>query len=295
MEMNASELKSKAKALGADLVGVASRQAWEQLPREQNPLSIMPSCQSVIVLGRKILRGAFRGVEEGTNFSSTYGHYGANWHEFTFFPRLSFNLALILEEEGYEAVPMSGGTPAGEPGQGVADKQGNVRLDIHFLAEAAGLGSMGKGGFFLSPEYGHRQRLALILTDMPLQGEQPLKLDFCQDCRACIEACPLGAYSENPDGSYSLDQGLCAVCKNGSQPGSPLSCEPCDRLAASCGRACLVALEDKIGEKFQHAFRKRAVWQRDIDGRASVVTLQQKAARVASAPGADGRQPGCCS
>lgn len=32
------------------------------------------------------------------------------------------------------------------------------------------------------------------------------------------------------------------------------------RYAAACGRACLVALENKIIGRYEHKFRKRSVW-----------------------------------
>jgi epoxyqueuosine reductase len=264
--MNASEVKKQARALGADLVGIAPHSRWADWPAEHNPRSIMPQCQSVIVLGRKILRGAFRGIEEGTNFGSTYGNFGRSWAEFTFLTRVIYNLACTLESSGAEAVPMSGGTPKG---------QQNVQLEVKALAQAAGLGSIGKGGFFLTPQYGHRQRLALLLTDLELPGDELCELNFCQDCQACVEACPLQAYSCQ-DGTITLNSNLCQQCQNGASSGGELSCEPLDRLAASCGRACLVALEDKIEERFLHKFRKRAVWQRDLLGHPTVLSANAK-------------------
>lgn len=275
--MNSKSLKIKARELGADLVGIAPRSRWADWPAQNNPLSIMPGCQSVIVVGRKILRGAFRGVEEGTNFSSTYGHYGFLWNEFTFLSRLIYNLAAAIESEGAEAVPLSGGTPKGEGSivgnSGIAS---NVRLDSKALAQQAGLGEIGKGGFFLTRKYGHRQRFGLILTDLELEGDEIETLGFCDDCDACIKACPLGAYSQGQNQTWQANSNICASCSNGKSQGPELSGEPLDRLAASCGRACLVALEDKIEEKFSSKFRKRAIWQRDIMGKATVLPMTEE-------------------
>lgn len=259
-KMNATELKSLAKQLGADLVGIAPRERWADLPPNQNPLSIMPQCQSVIVLGRKILRGAFRGVEEGTNFGSTYNMYGQSWMEFTFMPRVVIAITNEIESTGAEAVPMSGGTPAGE----------NVSINVNTMANLAGLGAVGKGGFFLTRQYGIRQRFAYILTDAVLDGDPIDTPDFCDDCDACIKACPLNAY--RPDNS--IDTKFCNACSNGRTGGSALSCAPLDRFAASCGRACIVATEDKIQEKFSSPFRKRAVWTRDFFGVPTVTPLE---------------------
>ncbi len=264
--MNAIELKTQARALGADLIGIAPRSRWADWPTATNPLSIMPQCQSVIVVGRKILRGSFRGIEEGTNFGSTYGHFGKTWGEFTFLSRVTYNLACFLESAGAEATPMTGGTPKGEQ---------NTQLEVKALAQAAGLGSIGKGGFFLTGQFGHRQRLGLLLTDLELEGDKTCELDFCLDCQACIDACPLQAYSCQ-NGKLNLNSNLCRQCQNGASASGELSSEPLDRLAAACGRACLVALENKITEKFQQKFRQRAIWQRDLLGHPSVIPTALK-------------------
>ncbi|MFA6929986.1 MAG: 4Fe-4S binding protein [Lentisphaeria bacterium] len=275
--MNTIELKTMARELGADLIGIAPRSRWADWPKQSNPLSIMPACQSVIVVGRKILRGTLRGVEEGTNFSSTYYIYGRSWNEFTFLSRLIYNLAAKIESTEAEAVPMSGGTPKGENTViGNAGIASNVCLNSKDLAHVAGLGSIGKGGFFLTKQYGHRQRFGLILTDLKLDGDNVIDLDFCKNCNACIKACPLQAYTLNNEQSYSLNSNICKTCANGACPGDELSGDPLDRLAASCGRACMVALEDKIEEKFHSKFRKRAVWQRDSLGKATLTPLAEE-------------------
>jgi epoxyqueuosine reductase len=275
--MNAAELKERARELGADLIGIAPYERWAELTPGKNPRSIMPQCKSVIVIGRKILRGAFRGVEEGTNFGSTYGHYGRDWHESVFFPRVTYALCNELESCGAEAMPLSGGMPGGENSvlgnEGVA---ANVRLDTNFFAHAAGLGSMGKGAFFLSSKYGHRQRFGLILTDLELAGDPLLELDLCRDCDACLQACPLQAMTRSESGDFVVNTKLCGLCDNGRQNSSGLRYAPLDRLAAACGRACLVALENKIEERFQTPFRKRAVWERDIHGQTTLKPLPAK-------------------
>jgi len=263
--MNVTELKEKARELGIDLLGVAPRSRWENLPASQNPLSIMPECQSVVVVARKILRGVFRSVEEGTSFNNTYGIYGRSWHEFEFLSRITFNLANVLEATGAEAIPMTGGTPAEDNGVK------NTVIDAKAMAHLAGLGSIGKGGFFLTPQYGLRQRIAFILTDAVLDGDPIQEVTLCDGCNACMEACPLNAYVNG-----KLNTKYCDVCQNGKQNGGVSSFEPLDRLAASCGRACLVATEDKIEEKFHSKFRKRAIWTRDIEGNPTVTPLSEE-------------------
>lgn len=258
--MDKDTLKEQARRAGADLVGVAPAGRWAGWPAPQNPATLQPRCRAVIVVGKRILRGAFRGVEEGTNFSSTYGHYGLLWMEKDFLSRAVYALAAALEAEGHEAMPLFGGAAPGAP----------MQLDAKALAQAAGLGSVGKGGFFLTREYGHRQRFALILTDAEFAGDPVAELDFCRDCDACLRACPLQALADRGEDHFALDTQRCAHCANGQAQGFPCAYESLDRLAASCGRACLVALENRVGNRFAAPFRRRSVWTRDVEGRCSV-------------------------
>jgi epoxyqueuosine reductase QueG len=255
-----------ARRAGADLVGVAPASRWADWPAARNPATLQPRCRSVIVVGRRVLRGALRGVEEGTSFNSTYNMFGAFWMELNFLTRTLHQVALLVEETGHEAVPLTGGTTPGAA----------VQLDSKALAHAAGLGSVGKAGFFLTREYGHRQRFGLILTDLDLDADPVVDLDFCKDCDACLQACPLQAMANRGTSVFALDTQLCARCANGRLTMGPESYESLDRLAASCGRACLVALEGKIDNRYAAPFRRRSVWTRDLDGVCTVHPLDPK-------------------
>jgi epoxyqueuosine reductase QueG len=264
--MKTSELKKLARQAGADLVGVAPASRWADWPAARNPATLQPRCRAVIVVGRRVLRGTLRGVEEGTCFGSTYNMFGAVWMEHHFLTRTLHQVATLVEETGHEAVPLTGGTTPGAA----------VQLDSKALAHAAGLGSVGKGGFFLTREYGHRQRFGLILTDLELEGDPVVDLDFCRDCDACLKACPLQAMTDRGEAMFGLDTRLCERCANGRLNMAPGSYESLDRLAASCGRACLVALEGKIGSRYAAPFRRRSVWTRDIDGVCTVHPLEHE-------------------
>ncbi len=265
--MNREAIREVAYAAGADLVGVAPEARWSAWPAVNNPKTLLPTCRSVIVLGRRVLRGSMRGVEEGTSFGSTYNMFGAHWMEHIFMPRTVHKVAQAIEASGHEAVPLQGG---GVPGAA-------VQLDGKALGHAAGLGEIGKGGFFLTRKYGHRQRLALILTDLELEGDELDEPGFCRDCNACLTACPLQALSQaGGQELFARDEELCRNCTNGKLQMDAISFNACDRLAASCGRACLVALEEKIENRFAAPFRKRSVWTRDLASNYTVTPLTSK-------------------
>ena len=272
--MTVSDLRKIAEECGADFLAVAPADRWQELPPEKNPRSILPDCQSVIVIGRRIARGAFRGVEEGTNFNSTYRMFGKNWLEDKFLLRMANEIVCAVEKQGYDAVPLDDAIVPGRQsdmtGHGFA---GNVAMECTYFAHLAGLGSMGKGGFFLTPEFGSRQRFKMILTDLVLDADLPvIDLDFCDNCSACLDACPLHAMSEEltEQGKFTRNNRLCLECKNGTCGDTYSREEKLDRLAAGCGRACLVALENKIANQFHQPFRKRAVWERDLYGKVSL-------------------------
>ncbi|HOX04761.1 MAG TPA: 4Fe-4S binding protein [Planctomycetota bacterium] len=261
--MNAQDVKAWAREFGADLVGIAPAARFAELPLERSPLAIFPECRSVLVVGRRILRGALRGVEEGTNFQSTYGLFGFRWLEDNFLAKTTYDLTCRIEAGGFEAVPLFGyceeGMPRGLPVAG-GKPAPNVIVDLDFAARAAGLGAVGRGGFLLTPEYGTRQRLALVLTDAELEAAAAFEGSVCDDCGSCAAACPFGAI-----GGSGVDYRVCGKCPNGATSGPGRGSRP-DRLAAACARACLVHLEGegKCRNAFTNCFRKREPWALDL-------------------------------
>lgn len=295
------ELLRTANEARADLMGVAGIERFASLPAEKSPLSIFPECRSVVVLGRRILRGALRGVEEGTNFSSTYGMFGFRWLEDNFLARTTYDVTCWIETQGFEAVPLFGYSADGMP-QGVPVTKGrpapNVIVDLDFAAQAAGLGEIGLGGFFITPRFGLRQRFALILTDAEIAPDPVRPKSICGDCGLCAKACPLGAIDlarktmAGVPGAQTavaaIDYDACRSCLNGATLGPGRGSRP-DRLAAACARACLVKLEQagKCGQKFQNAFRKRTPWALDRASRPMDTSEVAKAAELGCARNED--------
>jgi len=272
--MQSNDIKKYAKERGADLVGIASGERFKSLPADESPLSIFPECKSVIVLGRRILRGSMRGVEEGTNFSSTYGAFGYRWLEDNFLSRTTYEVTCFIEAQGCEGVPIFAYAEEGMPhGRPVAPGKPapNVIINADFAAQAAGLGEIGLGGFFITPEFGTRQRFAFVLTDATLEPDPVSAKKICADCGLCAAACPFGAIDIKnlktagvPPHTMqvaTVDYAACRACPNGAMLAAGRGERP-DRCAAACGRACLAKLEGsgKLKSKFEHPFRKRAPW-----------------------------------
>jgi epoxyqueuosine reductase QueG len=268
-------LKEHATASGADLVGIADIERFEGLPAQNDPRYIFPDAKSVIVVGRRITRGALRGIEEGTQFGN-YRLYGYSWLDNRFVAITTFRTAEFLEDNGWEAVPLVP-LPPEIPPMGISVKPDlpppNVLPDLQDAAVRAGLGEIGYARFLLTPQYGPRQRFQAILTDAVLEPDPILDEAICDRSPETHAAfCPLEAIDPSQEETLvicgkqmtvaKVDYGLCAKCENGARPNLYHPAGKPDRLGALCARSCLVHLEEagRLGNTFRAPFRKRTPW-----------------------------------
>ena len=63
-------------------------------------------------------------------------------------------------------------------------------LPYKTIATKSGLGWIGRSALFVTPEYGSAVALGAILTDMPLDFDEPITDSQCDDC---TNACPVNA------------------------------------------------------------------------------------------------------
>jgi ferredoxin len=228
--LDAPAIKEYARQFGADVVGIASMDRFEGAPKQMDLRYAMPEAKSLIVMGFRIMRGSLRGVEEGTFFTN-YSAMGYGFINYHVLPMTSRYLARVIEDEGYEAMPIgyhfnwasikntdgaerpsANGGPWSKPvreGLPAPDIFASVRI----AAYLAGLGEIGYSKVFLNPVFGPRVRYAMVMTDLELEPDPIMKPGtLCNRCMACVRECPGQAISATETvkiklGGYEVEWG----------------------------------------------------------------------------------------
>jgi epoxyqueuosine reductase len=182
------QVKMMARFYGADLVGVCEiNNTWvysHYFDRETGnygPLEI--PYKYAVVMGIEMK------WEEGIVESPGYPSSAATALAYSNMAEVSSKLAQYIRMLGYEAVPSGNDTTQSIP-----------------LAIDAGLGELGRNGLLITPQFGARQRICKVYTNLPLEPDQPIDFGlqaFCERCRFCAHNCPVDAI---PFGDRTTDQ-----------------------------------------------------------------------------------------
>jgi ferredoxin len=197
---DAAAVKARARALGADLVGIASAATLNAFPPDprwpQTPDRISPYCKSVIVIASRIPVGAFRCK---SNVPVQY----LDMLVLRKMDRLSYRLAEELERCGAPSF-----VTAAQETEWTYKRASYGRLSTRHLGVEAGLGTLGLEVNILTPEFGPRIYLTGILTELELEPDRRITEQVCigESCSRCLHACPADAVLH-----WGIDKRNCAT------------------------------------------------------------------------------------
>lgn len=236
-----------AKKNGADLVGFAPA---SRFPADHPIFRIFPETKTVIGITFRVLRGTFRGIEEGSTYYQ-YTTMAVENMEEVIMPAASLQVSLLLEEEGYLGIPQRRHQTIMEEEdstnpeiaynlivRGVKDEP---QFDFTEAAVLCGLGEKSFHGVLLTDEFGPMVRCCFVLTDAEIEPTPLKEHHLCDGCGECISACP--GHAVAADGS--VDPWQCTVYYNGAN-GTRNPFMPLDAFADLDDRLDIIAGEAQV-------------------------------------------------
>ena len=207
-----------AKANGADIVGFAPADRFDP---DNAIFKILPGTKTVIGLAFRVLRGIYRGIEEGSTYYQ-YTTMAVENMEETIMPMAQLKVAMYMEQEGFVALPQrrhqqimaEGNSTNPEVAYDAVYRGRTAEVQMDFLDAAikCGLGEKGLHQTLLTDEFGPMVRYCFILTDAELPASDIVQPHLCDKCGKCVKGCPGKAISENGE----VDPWQCAVYYNGA-------------------------------------------------------------------------------
>jgi epoxyqueuosine reductase QueG len=216
--LTADDIKAKAKSFGADIAGIADGKVMDEFPPDpdnpRRPSDVTDyDAGHAIVLGKRLLSGPTR----LPRWDERHKYYNDEL-TLTMLEEAALELALWLESQGYPAliIPPTHVDPwlyFGKPAQHLSPL-----LSASHAAVEAGLGTLGLNGQLLTPEFGPRLMVTIVLCSLDVEPDVPMTETLCKGptCGRCLSACPgdvVGHWDRDWQGcdSYRSPHGFKAV------------------------------------------------------------------------------------
>lgn len=261
----------------------------------RHPSHVLEGVRSIVMLGLPYVTAPPASVQPGQGRISRYAWGEGDYHD------------VIHDKLRQLLLALAGHAPDAKA-RGVVDSAPLLEREF---AELAGLGWIGKNTLLLHKPLGSYFFLAALLTDAELAYDEPFAADHCGTCRACLDACPTGAFPE----PYVLDAKRCISyltielrdhIPSDLRPGigdwlfgcdicqdvcpwnhrAPPTAEPAFQPAAASNPVDLLALFELDDNAFRERFRHTPLWRarrRGILRNAAIVLGNQRSSAAVPA------------
>ena len=199
--ITASEIKSTALELGADLCVIAPVDRFSSAPKGFHPNDVYTACQSVLVFAKKL-------PIESLFATSCIPYTYINRLITEEVDGLTLTLSRKLEYLAVGNVPV----PSDDPSEYWEADRSYARgmLSLRHAGHLAGLGVLGKNTLLINDSFGNMIQLGALLLNVRLEGDPIATYEACrEDCQLCIRSCPQSAL----DGT-TVNQQACRPLSN---------------------------------------------------------------------------------
>jgi epoxyqueuosine reductase len=194
MDSAETKLKSLAVRLGADLVGVTTRDILVDGPPSADPRYLLPSANSVISFAVSLDRNIVQDFISKKKWRPHCDNRKAIVQKLYIIGDV---LVGKLRSDGYDAVAVDINNNY-RPEEGAADvtemTEFHPDFSHRYAALAAGIGRLGWSGNLLTREHGALVELGSVLTSAVFMPDTPIPDNEhpCDRCKMCSLVCPVG-------------------------------------------------------------------------------------------------------
>jgi epoxyqueuosine reductase len=185
--MITSDIRRIAESENLTLLGFAPASDLDDEPAGYRPGDLVPGARGLVSFAVPVPRSVFQTplhAEEIISRTQSLVYRRLD--------SIAIRIAALLEDEGERALPVFGCFPM------KINRNGDVAgfLNLLRMAEAAGLGVIGRNGLLIHSRYGSRLMLGGVVTTarLPaLRRAKPKESGCPSNCRICVDACPVRA------------------------------------------------------------------------------------------------------
>lgn len=179
------DIKTEARALGADLCGIASADRFSEAPPGHHPTDVLPGCRSVIVVASRFPTDQLDVAGDAYTIARDNMREKMN--------QIAVRLAAWLKTRGLQSREVLAA------GRITVEADGRIRdeLSLKHAGMLAGLGAIGRNSLLINDHYGNMIWLSAVLTTAALTYDPPTDYAACRpNCRRCADVCEVKAFED---------------------------------------------------------------------------------------------------